>query len=786
MPHPIYELRRIINERIWWPLGRFSDVVHPVPLVGGYAILLVLSSSGQLHEVYAAHLESNLDIRTSVHVVTAAVCLSLLSAALYFANHSLSKVKLDILWAEHRDVDREYKLRLIRDGSGAVAAVLPWIGLTVGLWESYALLNTHIATLELTSTSFVVPPDVRAIIADLQRATSTLRWTLFLTALAGAAIVLSLHWLRHNGGVRAASLALIAILFVTAAALPPVLGHTNMTAAVSLFRLIGPFSMAILDTLLLFSFVAALTLLSRGAGFPVLTLLVLIALLSIFFGISLFTAARFVTVLFLLIGILALLSWKWRLALVSLVVAIVAALICIPPYPNQLALNGSDRNENLENRYAEWLKSREGDRAVYRARSRGAYPVFIIAAEGGGIYAAAAASAFLSRLQDLCPNFAQHVFAISGVSGGAFGATAFQAMTQGLDVATAGCQLSEKLNTDGLSQKTADVIQADHLSPLLGFLVPDLLNTFEDRAKGLEQSLITSIEQADNGRGTSRAPYNTHWRPDKAAPALVLNATSVESGYRVAFAPFSLDGLGGGSLYSFSDFSKQELSLAGAAVVSARFPGILPAFSMSQGGRHLNLVDGGYSDASGAFTALDLFSALKPLTPDGVELRLILLTSARSKLKISQLEETSARDTLTPFVTLLNVRGVFWEIAVAHTIAAVDPRNARALQELTSPAQEGADDWNAALVQIDEQSFALSLGWRISPTTQKIISLLMGEPRLCIEQNMSAIEASKNVEASAIHPEKEEASIASRTLLANSCVMRSITNLLSLPDQAAK
>jgi hypothetical protein len=51
---------------------------------------------------------------------------------------------------------------------------------------------------------------------------------------------------------------------------------------------------------------------------------------------------------------------------------------------------------------------------------------------------------------------------------------------------------------------------------------------------------------------------------------------------------------------------------------------------------------------------------------------------------------------------------------------------------------------------------------------------------------MSAIEASKNVEASAIHPEKEEASIASRTLLANSCVMRSITNLLSLPDQAAK
>src|SRR5262249_28862744 len=39
------------------------------------------------------------------------------------------------------------------------------------------------------------------------------------------------------------------------------------------------------------------------------------------------------------------------------------------------------------------------------------YPVFIIAAEGGGIYAASAAATFLAELEDCVPGFARHIFA---------------------------------------------------------------------------------------------------------------------------------------------------------------------------------------------------------------------------------------------------------------------------------------------------------------------------------------------------------------------------------------
>jgi hypothetical protein len=47
------------------------------------------------------------------------------------------------------------------------------------------------------------------------------------------------------------------------------------------------------------------------------------------------------------------------------------------------------------------------------------YSVFIVAAQGGGIYAAFNTAVFLSRMEDLCPDFHNHIFAISSVSAAA-------------------------------------------------------------------------------------------------------------------------------------------------------------------------------------------------------------------------------------------------------------------------------------------------------------------------------------------------------------------------------
>jgi hypothetical protein len=72
--------------------------------------------------------------------------------------------------------------------------------------------------------------------------------------------------------------------------------------------------------------------------------------------------------------------------------------------------------------FTSWLKGR-ADLAEYDP-----YPVFFIATEGGGLRAAYFTALVLTALQDQCPAFAQHVFAISGVSGGSVGATIFDAL----------------------------------------------------------------------------------------------------------------------------------------------------------------------------------------------------------------------------------------------------------------------------------------------------------------------------------------------------------------------
>ncbi|WP_340671948.1 hypothetical protein [Bradyrhizobium ottawaense] len=74
--------------------------------------------------------------------------------------------------------------------------------------------------------------------------------------------------------------------------------------------------------------------------------------------------------------------------------------------------------------FRDWLRQKP---RLAEAERLGEYPVFIVAAQGGGIYAANNAARFLARMQDLCPAFRQHLFAISGVSGGSVGSAIFAA-----------------------------------------------------------------------------------------------------------------------------------------------------------------------------------------------------------------------------------------------------------------------------------------------------------------------------------------------------------------------
>jgi hypothetical protein len=774
-----HKVRRCITRYIWWPLMHISQVVHPVPLLSGLVILALLGFVGQMHEIYLAYLGSSDDWHVW-HIVAAAAALALLSAALYFANYSLSDVTIDVVWSEQRDLDRDSRLRAFRNLAGFAVAMLPWVGVGFGLWSAGSTADENIESLAAAARMLGAP--LEGATSDLQPLKLVLHGLyvpLFVVVAVGVAVAAALHAFRRSQSIRCSALGLVALLFIAAIAVPIFIGAAErMPAGVKGFRAVGPLAMIVLDVVLVFSCVAVVTLLSRAVGIPLVTLVVAIALVAMWFELRVPGIALLVAALCATVAVLALLSARWQLlVLAGLVLGLSAGFLVPKHYADKKGLPGLP-DLDLAAAYGDWLKKREPFRAAYKASQKTPYPVFIIAAEGGGIYAAAAAASFLSRLQERCPSFAQHVFAISGVSGGSVGAAVFQSAVRDQPLTATGCEGGARRTPRRVPQRAGAAIRKDHLSPLLGFMVADMLG-MSDRASGLEQSLIQSAVGMDR-------LFDQHWSSSEAAPALVLNATWVENGYRVAFAPFTLqapaDKTRGVSterarapvdttLHSFRDshFSDPKLrsmSLAGAAVVSARFPAILPAFIVRKDDKYWNFVDGGYRDASGSLTALSIFNAIKAQSPPDVRPRLILLTNKRPQFNPKNIDGTSASDLLGPLIALLRVRDRLAEDAVIRTMAQL--YGAEIAGEGTSDPDEGSDDWNVKLVETDQETFNLSLGWRISNLTYRIVSVQMGDPDICTKENREKKPPSTSTNTSIWVP----------TLLANSCVMQSIVRLL--------
>ncbi|MEL6978348.1 MAG: hypothetical protein AAGM38_06690, partial [Pseudomonadota bacterium] len=208
--------------------------------------------------------------------------------------------------------------------------------------------------------------------------------------------------------------------------------------------------------------------------------------------------------------------------------------------------------------FEQWLESRANKPAYDAAGER--YPVYIVAAQGGGLYAAYQSAMFLARLQDECPTFAQHVFAISGVSGGAVGAATFtslaleHARNQPIESVDEPCGVAE-LGPDGAPvsfvEKTETMLSQDFLSPVVsGMLFGDFTARFSpvpipafDRARALEGAFETAWSRAHPQVGDYVTPNRleegilSYWDPTGAAPAVLFNATEVETGRRMILSP---------------------------------------------------------------------------------------------------------------------------------------------------------------------------------------------------------------------------------------------------------
>ena len=177
-------------------------------------------------------------------------------------------------------------------------------------------------------------------------------------------------------------------------------------------------------------------------------------------------------------------------------------------------------------------------------------PIFIVAAEGGGIRAAYWTASLLAAFQDANKNFANHVYALSGISGGSLGAAVFVNLLN--NQAGLNCSDSSDMNWGGrMNRKCAHAILSENfLAPTVAsMLYPDLIQRinflsflykFPDRAHALETSFEKAWEKHLKNDRFSRSfleswgrPQNSGNTPQTRLPSMFLNSTWVEGGKRV-------------------------------------------------------------------------------------------------------------------------------------------------------------------------------------------------------------------------------------------------------------
>jgi hypothetical protein len=419
------------------------------------------------------------------------------------------------------------------------------------------------------------------------------------------------------------------------------------------------------------------------------------------------------------------------------------------PYAAQAAATMPDLSDIFEN----WYKART-DQSKFPER----YPIYIVAAQGGGIYAAMHAAHFLSYMQARCPNFSHHLFAISGVSGGSVGAAAFAAAMKdaeqrgGVKIPDKGCV--DRGGEDDPAINAVQALDGDFWSPLQAmWLFPDLLQQFLpvrveifDRARALEHGLEASWERIvtqndlygprvqDKTANTMAEPFLSLWPQgfDKSlfTPALVLNTTEVYTGRRRLISPFTFEGLTDLRFFPIScksDGKIESLPLSTAAVLSARFPWITPSgwyYDPSQTGECTSpeksvtkLSDGGYFESSGVATALDLAHSLKTIIDQrgmNVDIKLVILTSGG----FASDPADGLDEALDPIRTMLNASEARGYIEVGRADRADFAKAA---------AQSGA----VLKVRLEEHGYPLPLGWSLSDVTRYLIQYQTGELNSC-------------------------------------------------------
>jgi len=359
---------------------------------------------------------------------------------------------------------------------------------------------------------------------------------------------------------------------------------------------------------------------------------------------------------------------------------------------------------NIEAALREWM-TRQLSHPT--ARRDSPLPLFVVAAEGGGIRAAYWTATVLSTLQDRNPCFADQLFALSGVSGGSLGSAVFTAL-----VADQQAQHPVTTCNDPVPPITGTakaILSEDFLAPAVAAtLYPDLVQRILpvpipawDRARALE-SAWENAWRAHTPSNRFAEPLDALWPLEREhwLPALLLNATWVETGKRLIASNLRVQPLPVEPYPEFADvedverfYDTRALPLSTAVHLSARFTYVSPAGTLKKNGRiYGRAVDGGYFENSGTTTALEIIKTVDLLADSSRQWKRVVpyvILISNEPVDLPWLDESleaapanprirpknGGNEILSPWRTLLNTRearGTYartttrWHLGSAH------------------------------------------------------------------------------------------------------------------------
>ncbi len=355
----------------------------------------------------------------------------------------------------------------------------------------------------------------------------------------------------------------------------------------------------------------------------------------------------------------------------------------------------------------------------------GPLPVFVVATEGGGIRAAYWTATVLTALDDGIPGFRDHLFAVSGVSGGSVGAAAYAALvTRQVDAPGTLPRLrpaaQQMLAHDALAPTLAAMTQQDFVQRFIPYpFLPDRARALEG---GFERAWRATIAGDDRfAQGFLRLLRGREAR----LPSFFLNATAVETGQRMIGSNCRFTA--GDFAYALDPFAAAgaDLRVSTTAHNSARFTYISPAgtflrnprgypespYACAPGKRCEHVVDGGYFDNSGAITAAEIVQLIRRrAAQNGMAVApTVLVIRYLPKDPPAVAPERWLNEALSPVRALLSTRG-------SRAVLAVD--------QLTPQADAPVIEFR--LIQYPD-TVPMPLGWLLSLHTRGAIDVQMGK-----------------------------------------------------------